>query len=170
MKLGKHVCPVCRNSFKRPVNLKNQVSKFHAGQGQGLAENSNSKQQACMVSTCSLKFRTVDKLIEHVINVHRQTLTLNTLHLINLVYFQNFENVRRLFQILDLSRNLNIRWIKKEKKTTPMFVTEMVKPQTTWLNALKQNQLENAEKVTVKSMVYVLHECQFARDQMGKFR
>ena len=69
MKLGKHVCPVCRISFKRTVNLKNHVSKIHAGQG--LAENPNSKQQACMISTCSLKFRTVDKLIEHGINVHK---------------------------------------------------------------------------------------------------
>ena len=79
MKLGKHVFPVCRISFKRPVNLKNHVSKFHAGQGQGLAENSNSKQQACMVSTCSLKFRTVDKLIEHVINVHKADINIEHL-------------------------------------------------------------------------------------------
>ena len=79
MKLGKHVCPVCRISFKRPVNLKNHVSKIHAGQGQGLAENPNSKQQACMVSTCSLKFRTVDKLIEHVINVHKADINIEHL-------------------------------------------------------------------------------------------
>ena len=69
MKLGKLVCPVSRMSFKKPANLKNHVSKFHADQG--LAENPNSKQQACMISTCSLKFRTVDKLIEHAMNVHK---------------------------------------------------------------------------------------------------
>ena len=53
MKLGKHVCPVCRMLFKKPANLKNHVSKFHADQG--LAENPNSKLLACMVSTIALK-------------------------------------------------------------------------------------------------------------------
>ena len=107
MKLGKHVCPVCRNSFKRPVNLKNHVSKFHAGQGQGLAENSNSKQQACMVSTCSLKFRTVDKLIEHVINVHKADINIEHLTFDQSSLFSEFLKREEIVS--------NTRFVKKSK-------------------------------------------------------
>ena len=105
MKLGKHVCPVCRNSFKRHVNLKNHVSKFHAGQG--LAENPNSKLQACMISTCSLKFITVDKLIEHVINVHKAAINIEHLTFDQSSLFSEFLKREEIVS--------NTRFVKKSK-------------------------------------------------------
>jgi len=107
MKLGKHVCPVCRILFKKPANLKNHVSKFHAGQGQGLAENPNSKLQACMVSTCSLKLRTVDKLIEHAINVHKADINIEHLTFDQSSLFSEF---RKREEIVS-----NTRFVKKSK-------------------------------------------------------
>ena len=83
------------------------MSKFHAGHGQCLAENPNSKLQACMVSTCSLKFSTVDKLIEHAINVHKADINIEHLTFDQSSLFSKF---RKREEIVS-----NTRFVKKSK-------------------------------------------------------
>jgi hypothetical protein len=81
------------------------VSKFHAGQG--LAENPNSKLQACMISTCSLKFITVDKLIEHVFNVHKTAINVEHLTFDQSSLFSEFLKREEIVS--------NTRFVKKSK-------------------------------------------------------
>ena len=90
----KHVCSECKVSFKVFANLKRHMTKYHPIEG---------NHQSCMISTCLLKFRTVDHQIEHAVNVHEADINTEDLIFDSFRLFSDFRTHEELIRTQDLS-------------------------------------------------------------------
>ncbi|XP_061184435.1 uncharacterized protein LOC133192444 [Saccostrea echinata] len=116
-KTGAKICPKCKVTFKKSVNLKSHIKKFHSSPISSLSENTKCKLQPCMISSCSMKFRTIDQLLEHAINAHDANIKVEHLTFESFAIFSDFRNKEEMSSNSRFVRRSRSQVNKKGGKT-----------------------------------------------------
>ncbi|XP_062604065.1 uncharacterized protein LOC134265856, partial [Saccostrea cucullata] len=116
-KTGAKICPKCKVSFKKLSNLKSHIKKFHSSSVPSLSENTKRKLQPCMISSCAMKFLTIDQLLEHAINAHDADIKVEHLTFESLALFSDFRSKEEMSSNTRFVRRSRPQVNKKGGKT-----------------------------------------------------